>query len=116
MLDIICSCLCFFFKQKTAYELRISDWSSDVCSSDLPPIPPRSWPIRRLPTCLIGLAAQPLPGRRCDHARRPQHRLGLDAAILANLDMITGNRRDRTSVVLGTSVSVRVDFGGSRII
>src|SRR3546814_10144814 len=28
----------FFFKQKTAYEMRISDWSSDVCSSDL--IPP----------------------------------------------------------------------------
>src|SRR3546814_7214336 len=29
------SCLFFFFKQKTAYEMRISDWSSDVCSSDL---------------------------------------------------------------------------------
>src|SRR3546814_4160569 len=28
--------LFFFFKQKTAYEVRISDWSSDVCSSDLP--------------------------------------------------------------------------------
>src|SRR3546814_1043024 len=29
-------CFCFFFfKQKTAYEMRISDWSSDVCSSDL---------------------------------------------------------------------------------
>src|SRR3546814_5826870 len=28
--------LVFFFKQKTAYEMRISDWSSDVCSSDLP--------------------------------------------------------------------------------
>src|SRR3546814_13256230 len=27
--------MCFFFKQKTAYELRISDWSSYVCSSDL---------------------------------------------------------------------------------
>src|SRR3546814_3050042 len=27
----------FFFKQKTAYEMRISDWSSDVCSSDRPP-------------------------------------------------------------------------------
>src|SRR3546814_5652571 len=27
----------FFFKQKTAYEMRISDWSSDVCSSDLAP-------------------------------------------------------------------------------
>src|SRR3546814_4855984 len=41
---IVCIChvlmdLCvfffFFFKQKTAYEMRISDWSSDVCSSDL---------------------------------------------------------------------------------
>src|SRR3546814_6274826 len=32
-----CSCFCFvFFSQKTAYEMRISDWSSDVCSSDLP--------------------------------------------------------------------------------
>src|SRR3546814_7351348 len=29
------SCMVFFFKQKTAYEMRISDWSSDVCSSDL---------------------------------------------------------------------------------
>src|SRR3546814_10906310 len=28
----------FFFKQKTAYEMRISDWSSDVCSSDLHPM------------------------------------------------------------------------------
>src|SRR3546814_2228712 len=37
---MICVFLCgffcfFFFKQKTAYEMRISDWSSDVCSSDL---------------------------------------------------------------------------------
>src|SRR3546814_11147340 len=39
---VLCyNCLCcmidcfFFFKQKTAYEMRISDWSSDVCSSDL---------------------------------------------------------------------------------
>src|SRR3546814_5377576 len=29
-------CVFLFFKQKTAYEMRISDWSSDVCSSDLP--------------------------------------------------------------------------------
>src|SRR3546814_6054646 len=44
--NVLCSCcdvglvcvvylLFFFFKQKTAYEMRISDWSSDVCSSDL---------------------------------------------------------------------------------
>src|SRR3546814_10323653 len=32
----------FFFKQKTAYEMRISDWSSDVCSSDLGPTHPAS--------------------------------------------------------------------------
>src|SRR3546814_18383528 len=31
---VVVSCLIFFFKQKTAYEMRISDWSSDVCSSD----------------------------------------------------------------------------------
>src|SRR3546814_19729841 len=31
-----------FFKQKTAYEMRISDWSSDVCSSDLTPARPKS--------------------------------------------------------------------------
>src|SRR3546814_12221413 len=49
--------LFFFFKQKTAYEMRISDWSSDVCSSDLllgnmrvggtqPPYSPASEPRR----------------------------------------------------------------------
>src|SRR3546814_2594919 len=32
----VCVVFFFFFKQKTAYEMRISDWSSDVCSSDLP--------------------------------------------------------------------------------
>src|SRR3546814_17771391 len=38
---VISLCFFFFFKQKTAYEMRISDWSSDVCSSDLdPPAPP----------------------------------------------------------------------------
>src|SRR3546814_14470539 len=34
-------CFVFFFKQKTAYEMRISDWSSDVCSSDLRAAAPR---------------------------------------------------------------------------
>src|SRR3546814_8611265 len=38
--ELVLLCVCsvvffFFFKQKTAYEMRISDWSSDVCSSDL---------------------------------------------------------------------------------
>src|SRR3546814_16169093 len=38
-MSVVCKCfffgMFFFFKQKTAYEMRISDWSSDVCSSDL---------------------------------------------------------------------------------
>src|SRR3546814_8458136 len=48
MYYILCA-LCFFFRQKTAYEMRISDWSSDVCSSDLckSTLPPtlRRWPL-----------------------------------------------------------------------
>src|SRR3546814_10462222 len=57
-------CAFFFFKQKTAYEMRISDWSSDVCSSDLlrwggddssqPPQRPRRRPNR--PPDLAGSA------------------------------------------------------------
>src|SRR3546814_4620932 len=35
LVDIYVLLFFFFFKQKTAYEMRISDWSSDVCSSDL---------------------------------------------------------------------------------
>src|SRR3546814_5299461 len=35
LLPLFYVCFIFFFKQKTAYEMRISDWSSDVCSSDL---------------------------------------------------------------------------------
>src|SRR3546814_1355812 len=37
MFVFVCGCF-LFFKQKTAYEMRISDWSSDVCSSDLPAV------------------------------------------------------------------------------
>src|SRR3546814_1611400 len=50
--------LFFFFKQKTAYEMRISDWSSDVCSSDL------SRPAPAL------AAARRLYGRHARHAVR----------------------------------------------
>src|SRR3546814_10370195 len=46
MMNRLFAILCFCFKQKTAYEMRISDWSSDVCSSDLV--------IRRTPCGLCG--------------------------------------------------------------
>src|SRR3546814_4784680 len=42
----LCLCVFFFFKQKTAYEMRISDWSSDVCSSDLRSDPPPALALR----------------------------------------------------------------------
>src|SRR3546814_3324945 len=35
IVGVVCGVMFCFFKQKTAYEMRISDWSSDVCSSDL---------------------------------------------------------------------------------
>src|SRR3546814_2400214 len=43
---LIVPILFFFFKQKTAYEMRISDWSSDVCSSDL-------WMVRSIVTAVV---------------------------------------------------------------
>src|SRR3546814_7630495 len=59
-------CGFFFFKQKTAYEMRISDWSSDVCSSDL------EGPVRHL-------LAQRLGQRRQLSAVVLQHRAILRA-------------------------------------
>src|SRR3546814_4647349 len=49
-----CSSCFFFFKQKTAYEMRISDWSSDVCSSDLEAA--IDWLLRRVDRDLSSLA------------------------------------------------------------
>src|SRR3546814_753297 len=61
----------FFFKQKTAYEMRISDWSSDVCSSDLPlPRCPRLQMVRRRTHPLLDVAA-----------RAARRRFGGDAAL-----------------------------------
>src|SRR3546814_12339188 len=45
----------FFFKQKTAYEMRISDWSSDVCSSDLLPLAGAQGLLQALQDAQVGL-------------------------------------------------------------
>src|SRR3546814_8736807 len=100
--------LFFRFKQKTSYEMRISDWSSDVCSSDLGQLrapepavvpaggePPGRW---------IGQLRDELPGRRVEGIRR--------AAVDPDGDR--REVRDRKSVASGKSVSVRVDLGGRR--
>src|SRR3546814_10837837 len=57
--------LFFFFKQKTAYEMRISDWSSDVCSSDLP----------------LDVVDRGVPGQLEDEDVAPLRRLTEDAAL-----------------------------------
>src|SRR3546814_4312098 len=60
----------FFFKQKTAYEMRISDWSSDVCSSDL----------RVLHQQLPARIAQPTLGHTDGNDTAvdgPEHRIGV---------------------------------------
>src|SRR3546814_14139508 len=60
---------CLFFKQKTAYEIRISDWSSDVCSSDLTSDQLRhNNPGRQLPPCRY--AGQRHRSSRCELPRR----------------------------------------------
>src|SRR3546814_19868455 len=101
-------CVFLFFKQKTAYEMRISDWSSDVCSSDLPGLRLRHRP--RAADADAGSGA----------AARGDRRGAADGAILPALAPQRRGRcalpADRKSVVSGKSVSVRVDLGGRRII
>src|SRR3546814_1345459 len=74
---IFYSCV-FFFKQKTAYEMRISDWSSDVCSSDLVGGP---WPTPRQGQAMTAPIRENLSG--------------LD--LRAEIDRL---RKDRNAVIL----------------
>src|SRR3546814_13223920 len=112
MYIIYVMCCFFFFKQKTAYEMRISDWSSDVCSSDLAVA-------HRI---AMGCHGQmpPAPRRRGLYERISDRACLARGAGVAHLWRHQrdhdGADRDRKSVVEGKSVSVRVDLGGRRII
>src|SRR3546814_2290545 len=73
----------FFFKQKTAYEMRISDWSSDVCSSDLTSFGTAESRTTALPGALFrrpgrwGAApASPRGGCEARRARSEERRVG----------------------------------------
>src|SRR3546814_13288990 len=99
-----CSC-CFFFKQKTAYEIRISDWSSDVCSSDLHHV------LR-----IVESKRHGKPSRRVHCTRQHLEILRISRNFLEQDSGRVVRLVDRKSVVSGKSVSVRVDLGGSRII
>src|SRR3546814_14539505 len=90
--------------------MRISDWSSDVCSSDLRPRRRRSaarairWKRRWRPVSRKSSAT-------------PQARMSWNGTRLQRKAAVpSGRAGDRKSVVEGKSVSVRVDLGGRRII
>src|SRR3546814_18091066 len=92
--------------------MRISDWSSDVCSSDLwrPPM----WLIRAPPQPSLFLGISHIGGLQ-SHRRRWHRRVagGLteSGALISTLLLAV----DRKSVLQGKSVSVRLDLGGRRI-
>src|SRR3546814_10551892 len=105
----------FFFKQKTAYEMRISDWSSDVCSSDL------SWSAKACPAKRIGSASAAIAHvgqlfisvELADHVEVADQLL---ADFVVHFHVPAGSVIDRNSVVEGKRVSVRLELGGSRFI
>src|SRR3546814_11206901 len=97
----------FFFKQKTAYEMRISDWSSDVCSSDLSSCKAAS------ASAALLLASESTSGDSC--WKMVSRSSATTFLRLAN-HWRRRRPRDRKSVVEGKSVSVRVDLGVPRII
>src|SRR3546814_13755166 len=114
----------FFFKQKTAYEMRISDLISDVCSSDLrqrtkdldDECTLGRLDVRACPDEQRGTAASrnQLPPYRHDVARDRNRPDPLDRRPPSSQRHIL-HRLDRKSVVSGKIVSVRVDLGGRRI-
>src|SRR3546814_20766510 len=85
-------CFFFFFKQKTAYEMRISDWSSDVCSSDLPP-PDR--------TARPDHGVERSDRRRCRRAFQPRRAQG----IRPSADLGDAGAQIRTRFALSPSTS-----------
>src|SRR3546814_2198272 len=111
------SVLFFFFKKKTAYEMRISDWSSDVCSSDLfqPGVPAQdAFPAKlwaRLRTRAMRETAIAPVGRR-DPRGAPELRAQIAAQIAITrgircvpdqIILTSGPRKDRKSTRLNSS-------------
>src|SRR3546814_6991863 len=100
--------LCFFFfRQKTEYEMRISDWISDFCSSDL------EWPPDDASPKITSPACTRLPVSASSRSTAPTVKPARSYSPSGYMPGISAV--DRNSVVSGKSVSVRVDIGGRRI-
>src|SRR3546814_14469912 len=138
MLDLLSF---FFFKQKTAYEMRISDWSSDVCSSDLVAtkstrnstyhaMTRRAWKKKLLITVAVPMVGRTRPrivtgttqlpaaatkrgcSRRNPEAHARNQRCGRRASLKVAVHRLPV---DRKSVVSGKRWSGRVNPGWRRI-
>src|SRR3546814_20583029 len=124
----MCVSFILFFKQKTAYEMRISDWSSDVCSSDLlHGSQPDVFVVCHDPArkVILGMESFALPSVeevieltiRLGSRTNPAIRCG---GISLNTASLGSGEAEallaRKSVGAGKRVSVRVDIGGRRII
>src|SRR3546814_7267362 len=83
-------CFVFFFKQKTAYEMRISDWSSDVCSSDLGPFGDGVRGLHRAFPAVTGVADH-AGGATCQHDRTVSGLL--ESAQREQRNEMTGDRK-----------------------
>src|SRR5881398_3935585 len=68
----------FFFKQKTAYEMLSGDWSSDVCSSDLPSLRARTARVARAPAASL---ADPDRAQPCRQPRSEERRVGKECRL-----------------------------------
>src|SRR3546814_6099209 len=111
--------LFFFVKQKPAYEMRISDWSSDVCSSDLRRIArqrcARSSPSRGLAMHLLFSNPQVLRLFIAQALFWSCSMTGIIFTSIVGLRLAPAAGLDPQSVVLGKSVSVRVGPGVRRL-
>src|SRR3546814_14393194 len=114
----------FFFKQKTAYEMRISDWSSDVCSSDLLGLA-EGFPAGDAVFAVAAGIMQPSHADRIAFLQAGNARTdGSDdaGAFVAGherqvrLYRLVAVGRDRDSAVWAKSVRMRVDHSGGRSI
>src|SRR3546814_11363385 len=108
-----------YFKHKTAYEVRISDWSSDVCSSDLLIKTAGCPEMRPSSQQLLELCAKVSSGKRYFMlgVTPPLKRAARNARTVTGTGLQScGVLVDRKSVGQGKSGSVRVDLGGRCII
>src|SRR3546814_8316479 len=105
--------LFFFFKQKTAYEMRISDWSSDVCSSDLQ----YSGRYGDLP--FLGQGHQPRQrierrcqrGLSCGGTRSEEHTSELQSLMRTSYAVFClKKKKDKKSLELGTSIMYEYNY------